>query len=324
MRLTSPSLSRLLKMAVVMTAAYSSAVMAANCTFSDSGSTTRTANFGTNLAGKSLTVAADVPNGTVVYQDSVQIEGQSWVCTATSLYGLVPNPALVTLTDSTTLFPLGKTGLSYRLWIDVLSRYEQLAFNLKASNYGISSGLYRLEIVKTGELAAKINVPSGSLGKLRAGELDLTLLNLSNPIVLNAASCQTPSVPVAMGDDYRLIDFDRAGATPRVVKFNIGLNDCQTGVKKVTYSLKATTQVINAQKGIVALNGTSTAKGLGLQLLNDAGQPLALDTTYTFSAFNTTGKNFNIPLAAAYYRLAEEVITAGSANTDVTFIISYL
>ncbi len=39
---------------------------------------------------------------------------------------------------------------------------------------------------------------------------------------------------------------------------------------------------------------------------------------------NTTGKNFNIPLAAAYYRLAEEVITAGSANTDVTFIISYL
>ena len=323
MRLTSPSLSRLLKMAVVMTAAYSSAVMAANCTFSDS-STTRTATFGSNLAGKSLTVAADTPNGTVIYQDSVQVEGQSWVCTATSLYGLVPNPALVTLTDSTTLFPLGKTGLSYRLWIDVLSRYEQLAFSLKASNYGIGAGLYRLEIVKTGELAAKIKVPSGSLGKLRGGELDLTLLNLSNAIVLNAASCQTPSVPVAMGDDYRLIDFDRAGATPRVVKFNIGLNDCQTGVKKVTYSLKATTQVINAQKGIVALNGTSTAKGLGLQLLNDAGQPLALDTTYTFSAFNTTGKNFNIPLAAAYYRLAEEVITAGSANTDVTFIISYL
>ena len=323
MRLTSPSLSRLLKMAVVMTAAYSSAVMAANCTFSDS-STTRTATFGSNLAGKSLTVAADTPNGTVIYQDSVQVEGQSWVCTATSQFGMVPNPSQGTPTDSTTLFPLGKSGLSYRLWIDVLSRYEQLAFSLKASNYGIGAGLYRLEIVKTGELAAKIKVPSGSLGKLRGGELDLTLLNLSNAIVLNAASCQTPSVPVAMGDDYRLIDFDRAGATPRVVKFNIGLNDCQTGVKKVTYSLKATTQVINAQKGIVALNGTSTAKGLGLQLLNDAGQPLALDTTYTFSAFNTTGKNFNIPLAAAYYRLAEEVITAGSANTDVTFIISYL
>ena len=323
MRLTSLPLSRLLKMAVVMTAAYSSTVVAANCTFT-SNNLTKTANFGTNLAGKSLTVAADVPNGTVIYQDSVQIEGQSWSCTATSLYGLVPNPSLGAPSDSTTLFPLGKTGLSYRLWIDVLSRYEQLAFNLKASNYGISSGLYRLEIVKTGELAAKINVPSGSLGKLRAGELNLTLLNLSNPIVLNAASCQTPSVPVAMGDDYRLIDFDRAGATPRVVKFNIGLNDCQTGVKKVTYSLKATTQVINAQKGIVALNGTSTAKGLGLQLLNDAGQPLALDTTYTFSAFNTSGKNFNIPLAAAYYRLAEGVISAGSANTDVTFIISYL
>lgn len=323
MRLTSLPLSRLLKMAVVMTAAYSSTVVAANCTFTGNN-LTKTANFGTNLAGKSLTVAADAPNGTVIYQDSVQIEGQSWGCTATSLYGLVPNPSLGAPSDSTTLFPLGKTGLSYRLWIDALERFEQLPFNLKASNYGIGAGLYRLEIVKTGELAAKINLLSGSLGKLRGGELDLILLNLSNPIVLNAASCQTPSVPVAMGDDYRLIDFDRADATPRVVKFNIGLNDCQTGVKKVTYSLKATTQVINAQKGIVALNGTSTAKGLGLQLLNDAGQPLALDTTYTFSAFNTSGKNFNIPLAAAYYRLAEGVISAGSANTDVTFIISYL
>ena len=120
------------------------------------------------------------------------------------------------------------------------------------------------------------------------------------------------------------MDFDLPGATPRVIKFNIALNDCQTGINKVTYSLKATTRIIDAQKGIVALNGTSTAKGIGLQLLNDAGQPMALDTTYPFTAFNTTGKSFTIPLSAAYYRLAEGVTQPGTANTDVTFIMSYL
>ena len=51
---------------------------------------------------------------------------------------------------------------------------------------------------------------------------------------------------------------------------------------------------------------------------------MALDTTYPFTAFSTTGKSFTIPLSAAYYRLAEGVTQPGTANTDVTFIMSYL
>ncbi|WKV86685.1 fimbrial protein [Pseudomonas sp. B24_DOA] len=145
-----------------------------------------------------------------------------------------------------------------------------------------------------------------------------------NPIVLNAASCETPSVPVAMGDDYQLHEFREAGAKPRTVRFDIALNQCQTGIKKVTYSLKANTQVIDATKGIVALNAGSTAKGIGLQVMNEAGQPIAFDTTYPFDAFTTTGLNFKIPLSAAYYRLGNEELSAGSANTEVTFIVNYL
>ncbi|RON02006.1 hypothetical protein BK659_23780 [Pseudomonas brassicacearum] len=127
-----------------------------------------------------------------------------------------------------------------------------------------------------------------------------------------------------MGDDYRLDEFSKSGDTPRKIKFNIALNQCQRGIKKVTYQLKATTQVIDSKKGIVALNAESTAKGIGLQLMNDAGQPIALDTVYPFNGFNTTGTDFKIPLSAAYYRLAEGTLQAGTANTAVTFIMSYL
>ncbi|MGE8354361.1 MAG: fimbrial protein [Pseudomonas protegens] len=303
--------------------AYASQATAGSCTTNNSP--TQTLNFGASLASGSLTIPADTPNGTVVYQDTLQGTSQSWGCTQVSQYGVLLNPQLGSATGSVTTFPLGKTGLSFRIWMDSMSRYEAALQSIAANSaYGYSAGGVRLEIVKTGELASQVRINAGALGSLQSDDLILKKFNLSNPIVLNAASCQTPSVPVAMGDDYQLTDFSGAGAKPRTVRFNIGLNQCQTGIKKVTYSLKATTPVIDAAKGIVALNNSSTAKGIGLQLMNDVGQPMALDTTYPFDAFTTTGTNFNIPLSASYYRLATEELKAGSANTEVTFIVNYL
>ncbi|MFC6301113.1 fimbrial protein [Pseudomonas spelaei] len=182
----------------------------------------------------------------------------------------------------------------------------------------------RLEIIKSGKLAPQVNVAAGNLANQEAGDLILTRYNLINPLVLTAASCQTPSVHVAMGDDYQLHEFRNTGATSRTVRFDIGLNQCQTGINKVTYTLKATTPVIDAQKGVVALNASSTASGIGLQVMNDAEQPIVFDSPYTFGGFTTTGTSFNIPLSAAYYRLPTGDLKAGSANTEVTFIMNYL
>lgn len=192
-------------------------------------------------------------------------------------------------------------------------------------NYGIPAGSVRLEIVKTGELTDKVRISSGLLGTLQDDDLILKRFNLTNAIVLNAASCQTPSVPVDMGADYNLDDFPKVGPTQRKVPFNIALNQCQTGIKKMTYLIKANTPVIDAAKGIVALSNDKTnAQDIALQLMNEAGQPLALNTTYPFNAFTTSGTSFNIPLSAAYYRLGSTELKAGNGNTSVTFIVNYL
>lgn len=303
--------------------AYASHAMASSCTALDAK--LQTLNFGASLANGSLTIPADTPNGTVVYQDTLSGTAQSWKCTLPSQYGVFLDPRLGSITSPVTTFPLGKTGLSFRIWMDSMSRYEWSLQSIPPNdNYGFASGNMRLEIVKSGELASQVRIDAGTLGTLQDDLLILKRFNLSNPIVLNAASCQTPSVPVAMGDDYQLLDFREAGAKPRTVRFNIGLNQCQTGIKKVTYSLKANTTIIDAAKGIVALNASSTAKGIGLQLMNDVGQPMALDTTYPFDAFTTTGADFKIPLSASYYRLGMDELKAGSANTEVTFIVNYL
>lgn len=68
----------------------------------------------------------------------------------------------------------------------------------------------------------------------------------------------------------------------------------------------------------------STAKGIDLQLMDDAGQPIALDTDHLLNGFNTTDTDFKIPLAAAHYRLTEATLQADTANTAVTFITRYL
>lgn len=315
----------LLGIACVVAWAVGPDATAANCTFtfSDKHNKEVTLNFGAGLTADSLTIPQDAPIGTIVYQQSLNSAEHVFTCAAATRYGFAMNPALGIPVDST--YPLGKSGLSFRVGTPNPNiSYMPPPFNVGAGTYTTNGGNYTLEVFKSGDLSATNEIPASFLGNLQATDLVFIKFNLLKPIHLNTASCQTPSVPVSMGDDYRLQEFEKSGDTPRVIKFNIALNQCQRGIKKVTYQLKATTRVIDAKNGVVALNGESTAKGIGLQLMNDSGQPIALDTSYPFNGFDPLGTDFKTPLAAAYYRLAEDHLEAGSANTAVTFIMSYL
>lgn len=297
---------------------YSSETLAANCRFNQGG------EFTANFAVKpiALTVPRDTPVGTVVYEESITAPQQGFYCPSASPFIFALNPTLGSVATGN-VFPLGKTGLSLKVK-NTVNGYLNADRIIAGQSYQDVSRAYTIEIIKSGELSSKNEVPAGNLGAHRFGDLDLVKINLANPIILNAASCVTPNVSVQMGDDYYLYEFSNIGDTSQAVKFNIGLHQCQTGIQKVTYSLKATTQVIDQKQGIVALNASSTAKGIGLKLMDDAGQPVALDATYQFNGFSTTGTDFNIPLSASYYRLADSELKAGTANTSVTFIMSYL
>ncbi|MDD1015453.1 fimbrial protein [Pseudomonas rubra] len=314
-----------LTIACALTLAGTTQAKAANCkfTYTDMHNVTATLNFGTHLNADSFTIPRDAPIGTLVYQQSLNSAEHIFTCSAASRYGFTMNPALGVPVSNT--YPLGKTGLSFRVGTPHPNiTHMPPPFAIGSGTYTTNGGNYTLEIFKSAELASTNEVPAGFLGNLQATDLVFVQFYLANPIKLNTASCQTPSVPVEMGNDYSLHEFAKAGDAPRPIKFNIALNQCQRGIKKVTYQLKATTAVIDSSKGIVALNASSTAKGIGLQLMNEAGQPIALDTPYTFSGFDPGGSDFKIPLSAAYYRLAEGRLEAGSANTAVTFIMNYL
>ncbi|MBT2372332.1 fimbrial protein [Pseudomonas fluorescens] len=152
-------------------------------------------------------------------------------------------------------------------------------------------------------------------------------MRISKEISITHASCQASAALVQMGNDYQLEEFSKVGSTARTVKFNIHLSGCQSGINNVTYALLATSTSppIDYQKGTVALrNDQRSAKGIGLQLMNGAGEPISLYKRYPFNGFIPNSTSFNIPLSAAYYRLADDKPKAGTADASVTFEMEYL
>ncbi|WP_323113599.1 fimbrial protein [Pseudomonas guariconensis] len=273
-----------------------------------------------------ITIPRDATDGTVLYSETQVMPKSEFRCTTQQLWGLGLAPGRGTPPEATVQeFPLGASGLKFRIMALLGNGPAYLASldPLRAGNYNLGGDLV-LEIFKSGALAPSSVVKAGDLGTVQYGTHMIASLALSQAINVVAASCETPDVSVAMGDDYKLDDFGGPGSTTRQVPFNLQLNNCPKGIAKIDYQLQALTPVIDSAQGVVGLNPSSTALGIGLQIKDASGVPVPLNTPRTFSGYDTNGGNFMIPLTASYYRLATESLRAGSANTEVTFIMSYL
>ncbi|MDR0208056.1 MAG: type 1 fimbrial protein [Pseudomonas putida] len=273
-----------------------------------------------------ITIPRDAPDGTLLYSETKVLPYSEFRCTTDELWGVGLAPGRGTPPEARMKdFPLGVSGLSFRVNAQLVNGpgYLVSPYPLKAGAYNLQGNLV-LEIYKSAALAPSSVVKSGDLGTIQYGSQMIAGLSLSRAINVVAASCETPDVQVAMGDDYKLDDFGGAGSTTREVPFNLTLNNCPKGIAKVNYQLQAITPVIDAAKGVVGLDSTSTAVGIGLQIKDANSVPVPLNTPRTFSGYDTNGGNFLIPLKASYYRLATESLRPGTANTEVTFIMSYL
>lgn len=136
-------------------------------------------------------------------------------------------------------------------------------------------------------------------------------------------SCITPNVTVPMGT-HNKSELKGVGTGTAAVSFNLSLNSCPAGMNNIKYEIDpATTVVGSATNGVVTLDATSTATGVGVQLQNNAGTAFPLGSLQTISGYNsTTGGNYTIPLKARYYQTGATV-GPGTANTSMTFTMNY-
>ena len=147
-------------------------------------------------------------------------------------------------------------------------------------------------------------------------------LNISGgktKIIPTGCDIGTSDIYMPMGK-YVTSQLSSPGDTTAPVDFKIEFKGCANATQTIRYQLEPTTLVLDKASSVIALDSTSTAKGVGLQLLDDAGKALPLSAYQSYKV-NGAG-DYNIPLKARYYRLNED-ISGGTANTSVNFSVTY-
>lgn len=282
-------------------------------------------DVGRSLTG-GLSVPADTPNGTIIFEETGPFIPEYRIsCDTSFTAGFVVNPSLGSVNSGASVYPLGN-GLAFRIGVmeNGAVPFQVAPRRLAAGTWYWGKGQTLFQILKVGTLSATTRVAAGSLGYSLADSSFIPFkLNLSNEIHINAASCQSPSTLVAMGNDYHLMDFRTNFSCAKQIHFHLSLNNCQSGINKISYSIQPNSKIIDKGAGVLSLSPDSTARGIGIKLLNDKDQPVIMEQQYDFSEFNKTDKSFNIPLSACYTRLPLTELKAGTANADVTFQINY-
>jgi major type 1 subunit fimbrin (pilin) len=183
---------------------------------------------------------------------------------------------------------------------------------------------YELAFVKTDAVSA-----AGSLD--RAPDIGAVTSRQMGPLLsigmgrmnFKAATCSSTDVTVEMGKQAisAFAGVGPAKTSPR--PFFIHLARCPAGLRAIQYQLDAVTPIVDAAQSVIALDGAASARGVGIQLLDQYGAPLPLATPLTLSDYHPgSGGHYKIPLQARYYRLSDP-LRAGSVRAAMTFTISY-
>lgn len=280
----------------------------------------------------STSIARDVSVGTTIYESSTIIfsGANSYKCSSSFPIGIknlrgadVPG----------FLFPIDDTGIAWQ-WIYQGGTSSGIASGRTspAGGFGFGGTTLAIRFVKIGDIKNNAKIASGALGSYRADTLSPITVNITGMSIV-VPSCETPDVIVDMGD-HDLSEFSDNSPHSATRHFNIKLNNCPAGITKVKYKLSATpaAPALDQSQGIISLNAGSTAKGIALQIMDSSQRPINLDLSYTYNDYSSTGGNFSIPFYARYLKTnsakgagTERIgIRAGTANSEVIFIMSYL
>ena len=277
-----------------------------------------------------ISMPADLENDGTVYEGSYIARGTNdLTCygSATPI-GLFPNPLLGPAPSSGSIFPIKDSGIA----LQIFDSYTEPQYTInvfgdrtvyKTLSWGAYGTRFIYRFVKIGTIKHGTVIGPFTVGTINYGTLVTHNVTMTGSLIISASSCKSPDVSVNMGY-YVASEVTSSRGQTQPVSFDIALNECPDGINKVTYSLQANTPVIDRETGLVALDGASGAKGIGLRIMGGDGTPLALDKAHDFSAYDVRGGNFKIPLSAAYIQLDNQTLGFGTANTSLTFTISYL
>lgn len=278
----------------------------------------------TYVIPEKINVPRNAPVGTVIWSSPEKLMPgfANWSCDDWYPYGMVNAVGVGANASTPADLPIGRTGFAWNWGYSDIRFADASSHPSSEAGFPVNVGA-KLRIIKIGPVESGATVPQGLLGYMSVNsQLNIFEIKTSNKATSFLVSCKTPDVTVAMGDRNFVGAFKGVGQSLTPVNFSIALKECPEGINKVSYQLNPNTTIVDATRSVVALDAASTAKGIGLQLLDGLGNPIALKTKLQYSDYDKLGGNFNIPLKAAYQQTAATLVP-GTANTSVTFVMSY-
>jgi major type 1 subunit fimbrin (pilin) len=288
-----------------------------------------------------LTVPRDTPVGTVLFTQYPGLPSPTGGVTGcpSGYYQLFRLNTALTPSTMANVFATSVPGIGVQI-IDANSVYAlpNMALALSGGPWGAGGGSmgmwdsWTLKFIVTGTVTtsgtigfpsplATSYITSSSTG-LSSDAIVLNNLRIVGTTTIVTQSCTTPGVTVDLGK-HKTSEFLGVGSTTASVNVNIALNACPAGMNSVQYRIDPVTSVINSAQSVVALDTSSSATGVGVQLLDSTGAVFPLSTYKTFSGYSkTTGGNLTIPMKGRYYQTSVKV-NPGVANTQMTFTMLY-
>jgi len=193
-----------------------------------------------------------------------------------------------------------------------------------------AAGYMRIRFIKTGPISTgRQPVTERALGRGSYGPtwapLSLPALSLN---VVNNPTCRVLTSRVPMGH-RPIAAFVGSGSGPGrvtpVTEFNLDLS-CEANVGRVEYEFLADDdRILDLANAVLKLDNPAdltTARGVGLQLLNAASTPVKFRESVHFSTSNAAGLRRKVH-RARYYQLGTAPPQPGIANATVDVLLVY-
>jgi P pilus assembly protein, pilin FimA len=191
---------------------------------------------------------------------------------------------------------------------------------------GVSTFTDTFELIKTSTTPATGSIPAMTINMEYSTPVSNNVKRLPlykylfSPINISTASCQIEDKNLNINMGIALLPkFNGVGSTQNPVAFSIPLIcDAQTAVN---VTLDNVSPLADPANGVLGLNSSSTAQGLGIQLkYNDA--PVQFGTLINYGTTTSPGEVVNIPFRAAYYMTSANA-RSGSVSATASFTMTY-
>jgi len=141
---------------------------------------------------------------------------------------------------------------------------------------------------------------------------------------VGGGTCTTPNVSVKL-PTVNANDFSGPGSVRGTTPFDLKFESCPAGLYGIGYYFTPATAIVDAAQGVIALDGSSSATGIGLQLTEDSGAALKFGQANTYQlAYNPSAVNsYTVPLKVAYYRTGTAPVTSGDVKSSMTVMLRY-